>query len=432
MLLGIETAAVRSWPALETAGIHGWLWRYTSGGSLRANSVAALAFTGSDPEATISRVEQLYRAKYAPSRLTVSDVSAPADLDALLARLGYERGDDHVTLAKGLGVTAEPLPPDVELATGPTPDWLQVYLAGLNPNRQAVAPRILAGLPPQLRDPIATAPGAGNPNRNDPLAGMNDPNELRGQMGAMSDLSLRLREVWDAANRNNVALYAVDPRGLPTSEFDLSQPSIAGSIDRQYLNASVESLRLLSEQTDGKAFVGRNDLSTGINSIVRDTSAYYLLGYNSTQAPSDGKFHEIKVQLRRPGVQIRARKGYWALTADEVAKATGPVRPEVPKAVETALGAISRPALSRSPIRTWVGTSRGENGKTRVTFVWEPVARVAGDRDARDETPARVMLTAVAPDGSPSFRGRVPETALAPAGPAAGIGRAASRSSARR
>jgi hypothetical protein len=54
-----------------------------------------------------------------------------------------------------------------------------------------------------------------------------------------------------------------------------------------------------------------------------------------------------------------------------------------------------------------------------VTFVWEPVARVAGDRDARAETPARVMLTAVAPDGSPSFRGRVPETASAPPGPAA-------------
>ena len=50
--------------------------------------------------------------------------------------------------------------------------------------------------------------------------------------------------------------------------------------------------------------------------IVRDTSAYYLLGYNSIAAPTDGKFHEIKVRVRRPGVQVRARKGYWALTAD--------------------------------------------------------------------------------------------------------------------
>ena len=49
--------------------------------------------------------------------------------------------------------------------------------------------------------------------------------------------------------------------------------------------------------------------------IMRDSSAYYLLGYNSTQAPSDGKFHEIKVRVKRPGVQVRARKGYWALNA---------------------------------------------------------------------------------------------------------------------
>ena len=49
--------------------------------------------------------------------------------------------------------------------------------------------------------------------------------------------------------------------------------------------------------------------------IMRDSSAYYLLGYNSSEAPTDGKFHDIRVRVKRPGVQVRARKGYWALTA---------------------------------------------------------------------------------------------------------------------
>ena len=48
--------------------------------------------------------------------------------------------------------------------------------------------------------------------------------------------------------------------------------------------------------------------------ITRDSSAYYLIGYNSAQAPTDGKFHDIQVRVKRPGVQVRARKGYWALT----------------------------------------------------------------------------------------------------------------------
>ena len=62
--------------------------------------------------------------------------------------------------------------------------------------------------------------------------------------------------------------------------------------------------------------------------IIRDSSGYYLLGYNSTQAPTDGKFHEIKVRVTRRGVDVRARKGYWALTADEAARAAAPPKPE--------------------------------------------------------------------------------------------------------
>ena len=69
-LLAIEQAAVRSWPALETAGIDGWLWRHASGGSLRANSVAALAFTGASVGAAIAEAERRYRARGAPCRFT--------------------------------------------------------------------------------------------------------------------------------------------------------------------------------------------------------------------------------------------------------------------------------------------------------------------------------------------------------------------------
>jgi VWFA-related protein len=266
-------------------------------------------------------------------------------------------------------------------------------------------------LPPQLRDPNAALPGLDNPARGNPQAGLNDPNEERRQFFDDSSMSLTLREVWDLANKNNVAIYAVDPRGLPVSEFDVSQPSMAIQIDRQYLNSTMDTLRTLALQTDGRAIVNRNDLATGMQQIVRDTSAYYLLGYNSTQAPSDGKFHEIKVQVKRPGIQVRARKGYWALTTEDVARVLAP-KVEVPKAVDNALASISAPAAAHNVIRTWIGTSRGANGKTKVTFVWEPTPKVAGDRDARSEPPSRVMVTAVGPDGSPYYRGRITDPRL--------------------
>src|SRR5207244_9059001 len=173
----------------------------------------------------------------------------------------------------------------------------------------------------------------------------------------------------------------------------------------------------LADNSDGRAIVNRNDLDVGMKQIIRDSSAYYLIGYNSTQAPADGKFHEIKVRVKRPGVQVRARKGYWALTAEETAKALAPPKPGPPKPVEEALASVERPGRA-SVIRTWIGTSRGDNGKTRVTFVWEPIPKAPGDRVGRDE-PARVSLMAMGNDGSAYFRGRVPDVVLASATPAA-------------
>ena len=119
-LLAIEHAAVRSWPALETADIDGWLWRYASGGSQRANSVAALAFTGSNVEPAIEEAERRYRAKGAPCRFTISEVSTPGDLDARLERRGYARSDDHLTMAKEV-TAAAPMPGGVEPSSEPSP-----------------------------------------------------------------------------------------------------------------------------------------------------------------------------------------------------------------------------------------------------------------------------------------------------------------------
>src|SRR5215510_4894175 len=260
--------------------------------------------------------------------------------------------------------------------------------------------------PPQMRNADAQMPGLGNPNAHNPLAGDNDPNEDRAQWRASLDMDSDLREVYDNANRNNVAIYAVDPRGLPGFEFDINE-GVGIRTDNKYLSNLQDTLRVLAEQTDGRAIVNRNDIAVGMKQITRDSSAYYLIGYNSSQAPSDGKFHEIKVRVKRPGVQVRARKGYWALTQEQTARALAPPKAAAPKAVEVALAAVNRPGRA-SVVRTWVGTSRGENGKTRVTFVWEPLPKQLGEKPGSREEPAGVNITAIAPDGSPYFRGPVP------------------------
>src|SRR5262249_52000556 len=243
--------------------------------------------------------------------------------------------------------------------------------------------------------------GFGNPNAFNPQAGVNDPNEDRAAWLAGLDIDSDLREIFDTANRNNVAIYPVDPRGLPGFEFDINE-GIGIQTDSKYLTATMDTLRVLAENTDGRAIVNRNDLVAGMRQITRDSSAYYLLGYNSSQAPADGKFHEIKVRWKRPGAQVRYGKGYWALNQEQMSRALAPPKPPTPKPVENALASVvSRPS-SATVARTWFGISRGENGKTRLTFVWEPLPKMPGDVvAARAEAPARVSLMPRAPGGAP-------------------------------
>ena len=84
------------------------------------------------------------------------------------------------------------------------------------------------------------------------------------------------------------------------------------------LNKRIDTLRTLAENTDGVAVVNTNNLNRGMQRIADDLSSYYLLGYYSTNTKLDGQFRRIDVRVRRPGVEVRARRGYRAATAEEV------------------------------------------------------------------------------------------------------------------
>jgi N-acetylglutamate synthase len=146
LLPEIEAAAVRGWPALKAVTVEGWLWRHASGGSIRANSVAALTYSGTNLEASITRIEQLAHTHRVAACFTVSDASEPAGLDARLTARGYLRGSDHVTMAKSVDPLAA-LPASVALSAMPSAGWLNAYLSGLAIAKRPVAPAILERLP---------------------------------------------------------------------------------------------------------------------------------------------------------------------------------------------------------------------------------------------------------------------------------------------
>ena len=287
---------------------------------------------------------------------------------------------------------------------------LSVKLGSLREGRKAiifVSEGFSSLLPPQMRDPNAQFPGMANPAANNPNAGSSIA-EDRARFRSDTELYSDLRVVFDTANRHNTAIYAIDPRGLATGEFDMSE-NVGGKLDQDYLRATQDTLQVLAINTDGRAIVNRNDLDKGLKQVVRDASAYYLVGYNSS-APADGKFHEIKIRLKRPGVQVRSRKGYTAPTAAEAAKASAPPKPTPPPAVEKALSNVETRQRD-AYISTWLGTGRGTDATTRVTFVWEPIPPIPGEKR---QDAARVQVLATGRGGQEYYRGFVPAEGAAP------------------
>ena len=162
---------------------------------------------------------------------------------------------------------------------------------------------------------------------------------------AMMDNEVFFRDMMDEANRMNVSFYPMDPRGLPVFDSPIGpDPPPPVSVDHAILRDRLESLHDMALATDGIAVVGSNDLDKGLKRISDDLTSYYLLGYYSTNTKLDGKFRRLQVRVKQPGVQIRARRGYRAATAEDVAAArAGTDKPAPEKAAfNTAMGMLSR------------------------------------------------------------------------------------------
>ena len=95
--------------------------------------------------------------------------------------------------------------------------------------------------------------------------------------------------MFDTANRNNTSIYAVDPRGLAAFEYDINQ-GVGLTTDKKRARRSRSTRCACSPTTPTGARSSTATISAnGMKQIMRDASGYYLLGYNSTQAPTDGQ-----------------------------------------------------------------------------------------------------------------------------------------------
>jgi VWFA-related protein len=125
---------------------------------------------------------------------------------------------------------------------------------------------------------------------------------------ADADLARELGEVTRQANRANVTMYTIDPRGL------VGMGDIDEQVDPQqwneYIRKSQDSLRVIAEETGGIAVVNQNDFSKALKRIDAETSDYYVLGYYSKNPDATKRRRQIEVKVVRKNAQVWSRKEY--------------------------------------------------------------------------------------------------------------------------
>jgi VWFA-related protein len=133
-----------------------------------------------------------------------------------------------------------------------------------------------------------------------------------------------MRRLVDRANRAGVVIYAVDARGLVCGCLTaadrtrgLSADSLAARTEARLeaLAATQDGLRYVADETGGFAVVNSNDLPGALDRIAGDLRGYYLIGFqpDGDTFSSDGRFRKIRIKVKRPGLKIRTRAGFYGV-----------------------------------------------------------------------------------------------------------------------
>ena len=142
------------------------------------------------------------------------------------------------------------------------------------------------------------------------------------------DVSEELNAIARRANASEITFYGVDARALDpaggssTSDYPLLARSGVASLARQ---DSQEGMTVLARETGGIALLNSNDVETGVARIHRDVSAYYSIGVTLSKLPGSGN-QPVRVEVDRPGITVRTRRSYAALSRSRPGEGPRPVR----------------------------------------------------------------------------------------------------------
>ncbi len=227
------------------------------------------------------------------------DQDFTADKNALINEVGAYNGTEGQGFAQGASANSN----QVEDTTASTPDESEYN--DLNTDRELFALRSISQSLSRINEKKSLLYFSGGISRD----------------GIENEASLRA--AINSAVKADLAIYSVDTRGLqavgPLGDASTGslrgQGAFNGSALTNNMNqnfASQEVMASLSTDTGGTAFFDSNDFAPAFAKVQADTSAYYEIGFHSTNPARDGKYRKLQVKIDKPGVKLEFRPGYYA------------------------------------------------------------------------------------------------------------------------
>jgi VWFA-related protein len=261
-----------------------------------------------DLDRSVQAAQEFLRTKMQPADLVALvslgdtlkvDQDFTADRNALINEVGVYNGTEGQGFAGGANANTN----QVEDTTGYTPDESEYN--DINTDRELFALRAVAKSLEKITEKKSLLYFSGGISRD----------------GIENQASLRA--AINAAVRANLAIYSVDTRGLQAISplGDASTGSLRGAgaynggalANNMNANfASQEVMSTLSTDTGGKAFFDSNDFAPAFARVQRDTSAYYAIGFRSSNSLRDGRFRKLTIKTNQPGIKLEYRPGYYA------------------------------------------------------------------------------------------------------------------------
>ena len=236
------------------------------------------------------------------------------------------------------------------------------------------------------------------------------------------------KSVVQTSRKANAAVYFVESSGLGglpgTLSAEWGPPIDAQDIGGALLDNTLasEGAESIAADSGGFSVKNTNDLGSGIQRIARESQTYYLLGYSPTNTKADGRFRKIEVRVARKGIEVRARKGYYAPLEDKAPpKSPTNVDPDIQQALdspyemgqvplrmtayisdETFLGKASTVVLTEVDIKDFGFHEEGARFIDAIEFLLVTAHRETGEYFRYDQTVGMKLL--------PATRDRLRET----------------------